>query len=117
MRLSPLIIAWRAGHALIAGTFLTSIGYVWWSALARRRGPLLRPAIVALVGEGAVVAVNGGDCPLGGLGERIGDPVPLFALVLPPRAAKRAIPALGAVTAVGLALLAARPPQEAPEQV
>jgi hypothetical protein len=116
VRLRPLVIAWRAGHAVIAVVFLASIGFVWWSALTRRRGPLLRPAIVALVGEGTVVALNGGDCPLGGLGERIGDPVPLFELVLPPRVAKRAIPALGAVTALGLALLAARPAPEAVER-
>jgi hypothetical protein len=61
-----------------------------------------------LVGEAAVVGLNGGDCPLGPLGERMGDPVPLFELVLPPQAAKQAVPALGAVTATGLALAAAR---------
>jgi hypothetical protein len=81
---------------------------VWWCALTGRRGRLLRPAVVALVGEGAFVACNRGDCPLGGLGERIGDPVPLFELVLPPRAAKRAIPVLGGVAALGIALLVAR---------
>lgn len=35
--------------------------------------------------------------------------VPHFELVLPPRAAKLAVPALGLVTAVGLGLLAERP--------
>jgi hypothetical protein len=60
------------------------------------------------VGEGVLVAVNGGDCPLGPLGDRIGDPVPLFDLVLPTRAARGAVPALGALTALGLALLATR---------
>jgi hypothetical protein len=38
----------------------------------------------------------------------MGDPVPLFELVLPPQAAKQAVPVLGAVTATGLALAAAR---------
>jgi hypothetical protein len=106
--LTPAILAWRAGHAAIALTFLSSIAYIWWSALTDRRGRLLRPAVVVLAGEGALVAGNRGDCPLGGLGERIGDPVPLFELVLPPRAAKRAIPVLAGVTAAGVALLAAR---------
>jgi hypothetical protein len=55
-----------------------------------------------------VVGANHGDCPLGPLGDRIGDDVPLFELVLSPRAAKLAIPTLGTVTAVGLGLLAAR---------
>ena len=95
-------------HGLIAIGFLVSIGYVWWCALTGRRGPLLRPAIVALVAEGVPVAANRGDCPLGPLGERIGDQVPLFELVLSPRSARRAVPTLGALTAVGLGVLAAR---------
>jgi hypothetical protein len=107
-RLSPAVLAWRATHGLIAIGFLASIGCVWWCALTGRRGPWLRRAIAALVGEGVVVAANHGDCPLGRLGDRVGDPVPLFELALPPRAAKRAIPTLGAVTAVGLGLLAVR---------
>jgi hypothetical protein len=49
-----------------------------------------------------------GDCPLGAVGERIGDPVPLFELVLTPRAARRAVPVLGGVTAAGFGLLAIR---------
>ena len=83
--------------------FLVSIGYVWWCVLTGRRGPLLRPVIVALVAEGVLVAANRGDCPLGPLGERIGDQVPLFELVLSPRSARRAVHTLGAQTAVGLA--------------
>jgi hypothetical protein len=105
------VIAWRAAHALIAAGFLAAIGQVWWSALTRRRGPLLRPALAALAAEGAVVACNHGDCPLGPLGDRIGDPVPLFELVLPPRAARFAVPALGGVTLAGVYLLAKRPPR------
>jgi hypothetical protein len=102
------VFAWRAGHGLIATGFLASIAYIWWCALSGRRGPLLRTAIGALVGEGALVAANRGDCPLARVGDRIGDPVPLFELVLSPRAARRAIPTLGAVSAAGLGLLAAR---------
>lgn len=54
------------------------------------------------------MAANHGDCPLGGLGDRVGDPVPLFELVLPPRAAQLAVPVLGVVTATGVALLVLR---------
>ncbi len=57
------------------------------------------------------MAANKGDCPLGPLGDRVGDPMPLFGLVLPPRAAKLAVPVLGAVTAAGIALLAIRSPR------
>jgi hypothetical protein len=110
---TPAVLVWRAGHGLIAIGFLASIGYVWWCALTGRRGPWLWPAIGALVGEGVLVVTNGGDCPLGPLGERIGDPVPLFELVLSPRAARRAVPTLGVVTAVGVGVLAARSRREA----
>jgi hypothetical protein len=106
--LSPAAIAFRAGHAAIAVAFLAAIGDVWASALSGRRGPLLRFSVAALVAEGVVVAANGGDCPLGGLQDRMGDPVPLFELVLPPRAARLAVPALGAVTAAGIVELARR---------
>lgn len=109
-RLSKAALAWRAIHTAIAATFLGAIGVVWWSALTGRRGPLLRPAVAALAGEGVLVLANGGDCPMGGLQRRAGDPVPLFELVLTPRAARLAVPALGFVTAAGLAVLAARGP-------
>lgn len=66
-----------------------------------------------LIGEGVLVAANRGDCPLGGLQQRLGDPVPLFELVLSPRAAKRAVPTLGAITAAGLILLVVRGPRDA----
>ena len=102
------VLVWRTAHGLIAVGFLGSIGYVWWCALTGRRGRWLRPAIGALVGEGILVVTNGGDCPLGPLGDRIGDPVPMFELVLSPRAARLAIPTLGAVTALGVGILAAR---------
>jgi hypothetical protein len=64
--------------------------------------------VVALAAEGVLVAANGGDCPLGPLQQRVGDPVPLFELVLPPRAARIAVPVLGAVAAGGFVLLATR---------
>ncbi len=106
--MTPAVVMWRAGHGLIAIAFLASIGYVWWCALTGRRGPWLRLVTGALLGEGVLVVANGGDCPLGPFGDRIGDPVPLFDLVLSPRAARRAVPVLGAVTAVGVGILALR---------
>jgi hypothetical protein len=103
--LSPAALAFRAVHAAIAVGFLAGIGYVWACALTGRRGPWLRVVLAALAGEGLVVVANRGDCPLGGLQARLGDPVPLFELVLSQRAARRAVPALGAVTVAGAALL------------
>ena len=106
--ISAAVVVWRVAHSLIAVGFLASIGYVWWCALTGRRGALLRAAIAALCSECVLVATNHGDCPLGPVGDRIGDPVPLFELVLPPRTARRAVPTLGVMTAMGLGLLAAR---------
>jgi len=61
--------------------------------------------------EGAFVTANRGDCPLGRLQARLGDPVPLFELVLSPTGARRAIPVLGTVTAAGILVsLSRRPP-------
>ena len=106
--LSWAALAFRDFHAAIAVEQLLALGYVWWCALAGRRGRLLRVAAATLIGEGVLVAANHGDCPLGGLQDRLGDPVPLFELVLSPRAAKRAVPTLGAIAAAGLVLLVAR---------
>ena len=40
------------------------------------------------MGEGMIISANGGDFPLGGLQERLGEPIPLFELGVSPRAAK-----------------------------
>lgn len=108
----PAVIAWRSAHATVAVGFLASIAYIWWCAITGRRDRLLRAAVIALAAEGIVVAANHGDCPLGAIGERIDDPVPLFELVLSPTAAKRAVPVLGAITGGGLLVLAARRPHK-----
>jgi hypothetical protein len=101
-------MAFRAFHTAIAAEQLLAIAYVWWCALSGRRDRLLHVAAASLIGEGVLVAANHGDCPLGGLQDRLGDPIPLFELVLSPRAAKRAVPTLGAIAAAGLVLLMAR---------
>ena len=113
VKLSRAAMSFRAFHAAIAVEQLLAIAYVWWCAMTGRRDRLLRIAMGTLIGEGVIVAANRGDCPMGGLQERLGDPVPLFELVLSPRAAKRAVPTLGAITAAGLVLLVVRGPRDA----
>jgi hypothetical protein len=108
MKLSRAALAFRAVHAAIAVEMLLAIAYVWWCALTGRRGRLLHIAAASLIGEGVLVTANRGDCPLGGLQQSLGDPDPLFELVLSPRAAKRAVPTLGVIATVGLVLLVAR---------
>ena len=56
--------------------------------------------------------IGRGNCPLGPLQRRLGDSVPLFELVLPPRAAKATVPMLAGISVAGLALLAFRPASE-----
>ncbi len=101
-------LALRVAHAGITVVMLLAIAEVWRSGLTGRRGRFLRAAEVALVLEMVLVAANRGDCPLGHMQARVGDPVPLFELVLTPRAAKLAVPTLGAVAVGGFAVLAWR---------
>jgi hypothetical protein len=103
--------ALRAGHAAIAVVELACLGHLWRCAITRRRDPALRVAVGALVAEGVALIIGRGNCPLGPLQDRCGDPVPLFELVLPPRAAKAAVPVLTGAALGGLALLVARPPR------
>src|SRR5215218_8325423 len=107
-KLSRAALTFRVFHTVIAVEMLLAIAYVWWCALSGRRDRLLHVAAASLIGEGVLVAANHGDCPLGGLQERLGDPVPLFELVLSARATKRAVPTLGAIAAAGLVLLVVR---------
>jgi len=107
-RMPVRAIVLRTGHALIAVVELWALGWVWYCGLARRRGRALRIAVGLLVAQGVALVIGRGNCPLGPLQSRAGDPVPLFELVLPPRAAKAAIPVLAAVAIAGLALVATR---------
>ena len=102
--LSRGAMALRAGHTAIAVVELSCLGYVWACALAGRRDVLLRGAIGVLVAEGVGLVIGRGNCPLGPLQQRLGDPVPLFELVLPPAWARRAVPILAGMSGVGIAL-------------
>lgn len=104
--------AFRVAHSAIAVVDLAGLTYIWVCALRRRRDRGLYLSAAALLIEGAALVVGRGNCPLGPVQERLGDPVPLFELVLPPRAAKAAVPALAAISLIGLALAWARPPFE-----
>lgn len=102
----------RAVHAGIAVVQLAALAQIWRSAITRRRGPLLTASVAALAIEGGALVVGRGDCPLGPLQARLGDPVPLFELVLPRRAAKAAVPILTGVAVAGIALVALQAARE-----
>jgi hypothetical protein len=100
--------AFRVAHAAIAVVDLAALGYIWTCALTRRRGRFLTASAAALLLEGGALVIGRGNCPLGPLQTRLGDPVPLFELVLPKRAAKAAVPVLAAAAIAGLGLTAIR---------
>ena len=84
------------------------LGYVWLCALTGRRDRILGAALATLSVQGAALLIGRGNCPLGPLRQRLGDPTPLFELALPPRAAKAAVPVLVAVALGGVAIVALR---------
>jgi hypothetical protein len=102
--------AFRVAHIAWGVASLASLGYIWLSALRRRRDRLLAACIGFLSVEGIALVVGRGNCPFGPFQARLGDPVPMFELVLPPRAAKAAIPVLTLVTLAGFIAVALRAP-------
>jgi hypothetical protein len=102
--------AYRIFHAGWSVAGLASLGYVWAAAASRRRDRAVGASIAFLALEGAGLLVGRGNCPLGPLQERLGDPVPFFELVLPPRAAKAAVPVLAVASIAGMIAVLVRPP-------
>jgi hypothetical protein len=103
--------AFRIVHAGWSIVGLSSLGYIWASALARRRDRTLMAAIIFLLVEGGALVVGRGNCPMGPRQAEWGDPVPFFELVLPPRAAKAAVPFLAFASITGLVAVALRRPR------
>ena len=91
-----------------------ALACIWFSAITRRRDGLLAASVAALSLEGLALVAGGADCPLGPFQRRLGDPVPLFEPVLPPRAAKAAVPALFLATVAGMLAVLVRPPNRRP---
>jgi hypothetical protein len=108
--------ALRAVHNLIGAGELACLGHLWICAIARRRDPLLRVAVLVLLGEGAALLAAKG-CPLGIFQRRAGDDVPMFELWFGRRLAPHAVPFFTTVTVAGLLLLAVRRPAPAAEAV
>ena len=68
--------AFRLAHAGWGVVNLASLGYVWSSALRRRRSGTLVASVVLLSVEGLALVVGRGDCPFGPFQARLGDPGP-----------------------------------------
>ncbi len=106
--------AFRLAHIAYGVVGMTTFGYLWWAALTRRRNRRLGCAIGFLSLEGVALVAGRGDCPFGPLQRQLGDPVPMFELVLPPRAAKAAVPTLAWASVAGIVAVALRPPRVDP---
>lgn len=101
---------WRLLHAAWSVAQLGCLGYIWACVALRRRSHTLWASVAFLTVEGGALVVGHGDCPVGPSQAAWGDPVPFFELVLPPRAAKAAIPILAGVSVAAIAGLALRQP-------
>jgi len=98
----------RLAHLAWGVASMAALGAIWWGVATGRRGRRVDASVAWLALEGVALGIGRGDCPAGGLQRRLGDPVPMFELVLPPRAAKAAIPVLAAITVAGIAGLVVR---------
>ena len=102
--------AFRIVHTAWSVVSLACLGYIWACAAMGRRDRRLVASVAFLSLEGAGLVVGHGDCPMGPLQADLGDPVPLFELVLPPRAAKAAVPVLAWITVAGIVAVVVRRP-------
>jgi hypothetical protein len=109
--LPPRAKAFRIAHVVWGVVALGALAHIWTSAIMRRRGRSLWASVAFLLVQGVALLIGRGDCPFGPFQRRLGDPVPMFELVLPPRAAKAAIPLLLVVVIGGMALVVLRPPR------
>lgn len=102
--------AWRALHAAWSAVQLACLARIWLAVLTRRRSPAVWASVALLAVEGGALVVGRGNCPVGPTQEAWGDPVPFFELLLPPRAAKVAIPVLFVIATAAIVGLVARGP-------
>jgi hypothetical protein len=101
----------RLAHGVWGALNLAGLAYVYRSAARRERDVYLAASMALLSAEGVALIIGRGDCPFGPFQTRLGDPVPMFEWVLPPRAAKAAVPLLTVISLVGFAAVFLRPPR------
>jgi hypothetical protein len=97
-------------HATWSIVQLACLARIWHAVVARRRDPAVWGSVGLLAAEGAALVVGRGSCPMGSLQAQWGDPVPFFELLVPPRAARAAVPVLFVVSLAALAGLVGRVP-------
>jgi len=102
----------RVAHGVWGALNLVGLAWIIRGAAIRRRDAAVYASTALLLTEGAALVVGRGNCPFGPFQARLGDPVPMFEWVLPPRAAKAAVPVLAVVSLSALAALLVRAPRE-----
>jgi hypothetical protein len=102
--------AWRIVHAAWSVAQLTALATIYGAVARGRRSPRVWVSAGFLVLEGGGLLIGRGDCPMGRIQEQWGDPKPFFELVLPPRAAKAAVPVLAVIAGAALLALVVRSP-------
>ena len=100
--------AFRVAHGAWGALNLAGLTYIWASAAAHHRDRATDAALALLLIEGGALLIGRGDCPFGPFQARLGDPVPMFEWVLPPRAARAAVPVLAATSVAGICVLLVR---------
>ncbi len=95
----------RTIHGAITFYFLSCMVWIYYSALSNRPNTMAYIAVASIFLEGLIVLLNHGDCPLGPIHRQFGDDKAFFELFLPKPVAKKAIPFLGVISIVGIALL------------
>jgi hypothetical protein len=101
--------AFRVVHTVWSVAGLGTLAWIWVCVLTGRRDRALAASVGFLALEGGALVIGRGNCPMGPLQAEWGDPVPFFELVLPPRAAKAAIPILAGATLAGFVGLVVAP--------
>lgn len=109
--LPPAALAFRLAHIAWGVVAMGALANVWAHAVRRTRSRILWAGIAMLSAQVVGLIFGRGDCPLGPFQRQLGDPVPMFELFLPPRAAKAAVPVLSVIGVAGLVLLLLRPPR------
>ena len=87
--------ALRVAHIAIALAGLSSLGYVWLCALTGRRDRILGAALATLSLQSVGLLIGRGNCPLGPLQQRLGDPHPIVRVCAPATRSQSRSPGTG----------------------
>jgi hypothetical protein len=102
--------AFRIAHVAWGVVAMSALGHIWASAMLRRRDGPIWASVTFLLVQGILLVIGRGNCPFGPFQRQLGDPIPMFELIMPPRAAKAAIPVLLLISVAGIAALLVRTP-------